>query len=806
MNLRLLLVFMLIMVIAVAGILIGRHREGKHKVFNKRGLSLIKEGKYRAATDYLEVAVTLDPAYSKAHNNLGIAYGKQGKMEAARKCFINAIKHEENFAEAHFNLAKVLEAEQKYDDAVKYYTQAERVAGKYPKARKGLSRLYYKMGREEMRRKGQVRAEELFNKAVELDPDFLEAQYALGRLYMLQGHYSEAVAKFNLVTHLKPGMKMRAAIARAHKYLAEMNESQKRYEEAVVNYRRCLSLEPKNAEARYRLGITLIRLGDLKAAKKEIGRARELDTSLVGEKDLAMELLQKTRSLLEKGELDKAREQLDLAAAVEPTIDTAADRGLLLYKEGQRYERNGNWNRALELYEQAEKNESQLPGLQERLAYALKETNHPIRAIAHFKTLLKHDPKNANWIRSLGEIHIERENYKKAAERFASLGKEAREQYLETIKKWVAHAEKEADWNKAVELYRELLRYEKDNESLRNKMYLALAASGCYDKAIAGMKGILQRNPPPQLPRTKIFRALKLEDASVVHGLNKLGGKHVWHFLEQHNLIMGIFSVTNGKQAFTRGESFIKERLAIMHIKYIGPDPVDNQLTLLLTHDSGKRDKIYLPPLGYYKEVWPDCNGYTFYGYGLGGVRKPARVLFPEKIPLYYDYLYHLGTIYRDAGRSSEARECARQLTRVSLIYQYLGHYKTSELRLRRAADIFPTLFQAHLYLGELLYHMGNLSEALAATKKAATLNPHEPVPANNMGVIYSAMGKKRFAEESFLKAVELDPVYVIPYWNLPIFYKNCGEPMQESFWTLKYKRVDNNMIQGREDGLQFSE
>lgn len=59
---------------------------------------------------------------------------------------------------------------------------------------------------------------------------------------------------------------------------------------------------------------------------------------------------------------------------------------------------------------------------------------------------------------------------------------------------------------------------------------------------------------------------------------------------------------------------------------------------------------------------------------------------------------------------------------------------------------------------GRLEYELGNLQNALEATKKAVCLYQYSSTALNNLGAIYLELDKNADAKTCLLRAVEIDP------------------------------------------------
>ncbi|MDD5556318.1 MAG: tetratricopeptide repeat protein [bacterium] len=813
MNQRAVVVFLFVMLLAVCAIILGRSRGARHVALNRHGFALIEEGRHAEAARHLEEAIRRAPNYADAHHNLGIAYGKLGRLDAAASCLERAIAYRPDFPEAHSNLARVLEEQRRFDEAIASYERAEALREGYAAARRGRARVHYKMAREAARSGDEARSRELLERSVEIDPESAEAHYALGRHHMRAGRFGDAFDRFTAVTHLKPDVDMRTTLAGALSELGRERLSRGDHAAAADALDRAVSLREDDADL-YHLGNALIRGGRLREGIERIARAREISAALDADAALALELAGRARERIDAGELEEARDLLDAAEAVDPGVETGGGRIALLSREAAELEEAGAHGAALERLRRLEEIEPLLPGLRERLARMCALAGEEGEAVARYEDLLSAEPENADWILAIAELQAIIGDHEEAARRFAALGDAGRVRYREALGAWARQLSEEGDADRAVELFLELVRHDPDDNRARRDLCVALGAKGRHEEAIRCMEEVIARTPHETPPPVHHLgwkepggNVRVIEDLRVSEGMEHLGGRHVWHVHQRDlhgrsTVVSGTLVVQGGEQRFTAGAALPPDHLPLIRIRYIGPDSVDRPVTLSLRHDGGNRRPIYLPPLGQYRELYPDVNGYTYYDYYAGRLQGPARVLAPGTVTPYLDCLHILGTLHRDAGNGEKALECARTLQEAGSNYYVLGHLAAAETCLRRAMEIDPSFYYAPFTLGEVLYHMGRHAEALEATRRAETLWPENPTPANNLGVIFAAMGLKPLAEESFLRATELDMTYYNPHYNLLMLYKAAGDRKQERFWRDKARKASKFFV--KDNGLML--
>lgn len=97
------------------------------------------------------------------------------------------------------------------------------------------------------------------------------------------------------------------------------------------------------------------------------------------------------------------------------------------------------------------------------------------------------------------------------------------------------------------------------------------------------------------------------------------------------------------------------------------------------------------------------------------------------------------------------------QLSRACAQFR-IGSAEAIEAALAKAIEIEPEDARAQIVLGELFQAVGDLNKALAAYEAAMKLDPNEPALYTRMGIVQGQMNLPANAEQSFRKAMELEP------------------------------------------------
>lgn len=192
--------------------------------------------------------------------------------------------------------------------------------------------------------------------------------------------------------------------------------------------------------------------------------------------------------------------------------------------------------------------------------------------------------------------------------------------------------------------------------------------------------------------------------------------------------------------------------------------------------------------------AFADGKSYFDSGQFQFGIQKQLEAI--EKSPreaLFYDNISDdyakLAAHFATSGEATAAAQFAQQSviasdTALQLNPRHLNFYKTR-------ARVFVTLSQ----LDEAY-----IAEAAATVEQAITLSPTDPKLYFTLAVIEDTTGNIEYAEELYLKAIELKPNYERPYWKLSEMYEAQGDIEKAVAYTQYIlDRIDPNNAQALE-------
>ena len=129
----------------------------------------------------------------------------------------------------------------------------------------------------------------------------------------------------------------------------------------------------------------------------------------------------------------------------------------------------------------------------------------------------------------------------------------------------------------------------------------------------------------------------------------------------------------------------------------------------------------------------------------------------------------------------------------LALAYEMNGDNEEAANYYKKAVKIQPTL-AAYLSLAIMLFRLGNYSQTMYNIEKAKGLAGNDSEKLCNIGHALSKIGKLSEANEFYNKAIEVDPMYTIAYYNLGVIHTKLGELDQaiESYMKVIEIEPDN--------------
>lgn len=255
---------------------------------------------------------TTDAALSETYGTMGKNYQAYSLNSAARECYLNASRLAPRDFRWLYLLGYLDQQGDRVDEAIRQYRLARALRADYLAVPVNLGNIYLQLNR-------LVEATENFNAALSIDGNCAPALYGLGQVAVSQRNYAEAVKYFEKALALIPGAnRIHYSLAMAHRGLGNTEKTKehlaqqgtvgvrvndplidglqelikgerihlargklavesRRYAEAIEEFRKALTANPKSITAHVNLGSALVQRGNPKEAAEHFAAALQLD-------------------------------------------------------------------------------------------------------------------------------------------------------------------------------------------------------------------------------------------------------------------------------------------------------------------------------------------------------------------------------------------------------------------------------------------------------------------------------------------------------------------------------------------------
>ncbi len=228
------------------------------------GEHALDEGRAQEAVDFLREALTLHPEYADVHNKLGEALLQLGSRDEASASFHDALARNPRFYRARLNLARALLAGGDSAAAIDALVEMQRVC---PPLLKGQAAELVRQCREGDVAQMQAAIEQ-FTGAAPSELDLRRAQ-ALEAIQRGDNGLAVSILAGLLESH--------GQYADLHHLLGLAYGNAGMLDDAILEFRRALELNPRLNKARINLGVSLLEAARYTEAGAELRLAEEAE-------------------------------------------------------------------------------------------------------------------------------------------------------------------------------------------------------------------------------------------------------------------------------------------------------------------------------------------------------------------------------------------------------------------------------------------------------------------------------------------------------------------------------------------------
>ena len=207
----------------------------------------------------------------------GLTFHQARQWKDSETLFRHALAVTTDNAVAHYTLGGLLIRQRQFKEAESHLREAVRLVPNDAHALDDLG----------MALVGEDRIDEglhYLREAIKIQPGYAHAYYNLGCVLESQGKPAEAVAEFQTAIQLDPGS-LRSQVYRTR--LADALAGMGRTDEADLQFQRLLEFNPNDAQAHWRYGTFLARIGRLDEAIEQLQVSLQLQSNLQAQQELA---------------------------------------------------------------------------------------------------------------------------------------------------------------------------------------------------------------------------------------------------------------------------------------------------------------------------------------------------------------------------------------------------------------------------------------------------------------------------------------------------------------------------------------
>jgi protein O-GlcNAc transferase len=252
---------LLLTIVAIGFCMGGNCSRARVESMNKmnEGVMAGQQKRYMEAIKAFESAAAIDGQNDQVFWNMAMVHMEMRKFDRARDELQKAIAVNPASASYHEKLGTVL---MELKDWAGAKTALEAAIQNDP----SLFKAYYKLGQTLERLDDQQNALRRYTEAIQKGPRLLEAYSALGRLYADLGYLDYAVQVFQEA--FKVALNGTEEEALVHYLLGTVYQQQKKYPDAIREFRAALDVVPGMRDALFSLGWTYLLTNEKEEAKR----------------------------------------------------------------------------------------------------------------------------------------------------------------------------------------------------------------------------------------------------------------------------------------------------------------------------------------------------------------------------------------------------------------------------------------------------------------------------------------------------------------------------------------------------------
>lgn len=262
---------------------------------------LIQKKEFQAAESQYNLILSKDEQNVKALQGKAVSLEKQLRYEEATAILHKALLLSSGDIETHFTLAAIYSKQEKYPLAIEQYNEVLRLKNDHFEAKYHLGLCLWKTGRT-------AEAKDILEQAVGLNPNDATIQRTLGFLYESLQQYDKSELAF------RKALSIDNTDTNARMSLGAVLLNKKQYLQAIEEEGKILEVEPNNARVNAIIGIAHLKMGKLDLAETYLKRSIEIDSSCSSSNYNLGVVLEK------KGLKEESQKYFEIAKKLQPDL------------------------------------------------------------------------------------------------------------------------------------------------------------------------------------------------------------------------------------------------------------------------------------------------------------------------------------------------------------------------------------------------------------------------------------------------------------------------------------------------------
>jgi tetratricopeptide (TPR) repeat protein len=255
---------LLIVSLLMPGMAAGQSSDQDIETLFRAGQAALRQGDFQRATEEFKKVLALDPGLLEAKVNLGLAYQSLLDYDAAVRYLAPSLQERPTLPGLNVIVGMDYLKLGSPEKAAPYLRHALELEPSSRDAHDAMA-LYY------LTQENVQGAAEQYRKAADLNPDKPNALFKLGHQYI------ELAARLAY-----RGAKLYPESAWGHRFLGDMFFERNRWEDAVLEYKKALAIEPRQSGLHTLLGEIYLHTGKLDDAETEFRQELQLDPRFEG--------------------------------------------------------------------------------------------------------------------------------------------------------------------------------------------------------------------------------------------------------------------------------------------------------------------------------------------------------------------------------------------------------------------------------------------------------------------------------------------------------------------------------------------